>query len=287
MVNAPTFGKPVRTAWYRWDGDAYLGATRPAAEDGAAATPDPAVPAAPDPAIPDDPDFRAPAAPPLVAPTASPAPQPAEAGSTAFSATAARRTAHAAPVTPRPVPVTRAEGARPAAPAPTTGPAPSRPSRTPPPTTSPATSPAPTADPVPAADPSTAPPTTGTTGSPTAPVPAPRTLVDASRTVGLAGATSRADGLPSVENGWVRTDRWLVRLAVDVDTTVGGVLHLDFADGNRETFTVAGRTRGAPEDLAAVVGALVIVTPDADGTWTIVSVRRPAPGPAATAVRPR
>lgn len=31
MVNAPTFGQPVRTAWYRWRGDDYLGATRPAA----------------------------------------------------------------------------------------------------------------------------------------------------------------------------------------------------------------------------------------------------------------
>ncbi|WP_338051207.1 C40 family peptidase [Pseudonocardia acidicola] len=31
MVNAPTFGKPVQTAYYRWRGDDYLGATRPAA----------------------------------------------------------------------------------------------------------------------------------------------------------------------------------------------------------------------------------------------------------------
>ena len=31
MVNAPTFGKPVQTAFYRWTGDDYLGATRPAA----------------------------------------------------------------------------------------------------------------------------------------------------------------------------------------------------------------------------------------------------------------
>ena len=31
MVNAPTFGQPVRTAYYRWRGDDYLGATRPAA----------------------------------------------------------------------------------------------------------------------------------------------------------------------------------------------------------------------------------------------------------------
>ncbi|MDT7616289.1 MAG: hypothetical protein QOF00_3736 [Pseudonocardiales bacterium] len=31
MVNAPTFGEPARTAYYRWGGDDYLGATRPAA----------------------------------------------------------------------------------------------------------------------------------------------------------------------------------------------------------------------------------------------------------------
>nr|WP_312859849.1 NlpC/P60 family protein [Pseudonocardia bannensis] len=31
MVNAPTFGTPVRTSYYRWRGDDYLGATRPAA----------------------------------------------------------------------------------------------------------------------------------------------------------------------------------------------------------------------------------------------------------------
>ncbi|WP_372476711.1 C40 family peptidase [Pseudonocardia terrae] len=31
MVNAPTYGKPVRTSYYRWRGDDYLGATRPAA----------------------------------------------------------------------------------------------------------------------------------------------------------------------------------------------------------------------------------------------------------------
>jgi cell wall-associated NlpC family hydrolase len=31
MVNAPTFGKPVQVSYYRWRGDDYLGATRPAA----------------------------------------------------------------------------------------------------------------------------------------------------------------------------------------------------------------------------------------------------------------
>ncbi len=34
MVNAPTFGKPVQVAFYRYSGDDYLGATRPAASPG-------------------------------------------------------------------------------------------------------------------------------------------------------------------------------------------------------------------------------------------------------------
>ena len=34
MVNAPTFGKPVQVAFYRYPGDDYLGATRPAASPG-------------------------------------------------------------------------------------------------------------------------------------------------------------------------------------------------------------------------------------------------------------
>ena len=34
MVNAPTFGKPVQMAYYRYRGDNYLGATRPAASAG-------------------------------------------------------------------------------------------------------------------------------------------------------------------------------------------------------------------------------------------------------------
>jgi cell wall-associated NlpC family hydrolase len=32
MVNAPTFGQPVQVSYYRWRGDDYLGATRPAAD---------------------------------------------------------------------------------------------------------------------------------------------------------------------------------------------------------------------------------------------------------------
>ena len=38
MVNAPTFGKPVQVAFYRYRGDDYLGATRPAADGGSLTT---------------------------------------------------------------------------------------------------------------------------------------------------------------------------------------------------------------------------------------------------------
>lgn len=31
MINAPTFGQPVQIDSYRYDGDNYVGATRPAA----------------------------------------------------------------------------------------------------------------------------------------------------------------------------------------------------------------------------------------------------------------
>ena len=69
MVNAPTFGKPVQVAFYRWAGDDYLGATRPAANGSTTgllpyAPPAPVVPTQPR-------DFPAPVAPaPTVVPQA-------------------------------------------------------------------------------------------------------------------------------------------------------------------------------------------------------------------------
>ncbi|MEJ8282163.1 C40 family peptidase [Pseudonocardia spirodelae] len=62
MVHAPAYGQPVRTAWYRWRGDDFLGATRPTA--GVRTVADPAVRETPDPAIPDEPVLDAPPAPP-------------------------------------------------------------------------------------------------------------------------------------------------------------------------------------------------------------------------------
>ncbi|MDT7650553.1 MAG: hypothetical protein QOI36_1959 [Pseudonocardiales bacterium] len=82
MINAPTFGEPVRTAYVRYPGDDYLGATRPAAgrdAPGVLAKPDlPAeVPPVPAPDAPPAPtEFRAPPAPdvPQTAPQLAPAP---------------------------------------------------------------------------------------------------------------------------------------------------------------------------------------------------------------------
>src|SRR4051794_11554495 len=88
MVNAPTFGKPVQVAYYRWGGDDdYLGATRPAATGNSTgllpyAPPAPAAPTQPR-------DFPAPVAP---APTAEPqatVPQPVEAVTAAQAKAAA------------------------------------------------------------------------------------------------------------------------------------------------------------------------------------------------------
>ena len=83
MINAPRFGKPVQTAWYRWSGDDYLGASRPAAIGEPGTLPLPQAPApTPRPVEPDE--FEAPPAPlpaePLPAPTD---PQPPESESAA------------------------------------------------------------------------------------------------------------------------------------------------------------------------------------------------------------
>ena len=67
MVNAPTFGKPVQTAFYRYSGDDYLGATRPAATGQTTSGLLPYAPAAPSTGAPEI--FPAPVAP---APTTEP-----------------------------------------------------------------------------------------------------------------------------------------------------------------------------------------------------------------------
>jgi cell wall-associated NlpC family hydrolase len=180
MVNAPTFGEPVQTAYYRWRGDDYLGATRPAAT-GQLITgllpslPPPPAAAPSGPVAP--PVFEAPPAPlpatPLPAPTD---PQPPE-SDTAAAAVAASdgpaRTVDAGDpavfVVPPAPPVGAAEGtADPSvvtpSPAGTTPPTTTPPTTTLPPTTDPTTDPPPTTNPetTPPAttNPTTAPPAT-------------------------------------------------------------------------------------------------------------------------------
>lgn len=62
MVNAPTFGEPVQTAYYRWVGDDFVGATRPAASSTAGSSALPFIPelAAPPAAAPGGDVFVAP-----------------------------------------------------------------------------------------------------------------------------------------------------------------------------------------------------------------------------------
>jgi len=78
MVNAPTFGEPLQLAYVRYQGDDYVGATRPAAgkdAPGLIATPDLPVPVppVPSPGTPPGPsDFTAPTRPTRL-PTACPA----------------------------------------------------------------------------------------------------------------------------------------------------------------------------------------------------------------------
>jgi hypothetical protein len=107
MVNAPTFGKPVQTAFYRYSGDDYLGATRPAATGQTTSGLLPYAPAAPSTGTPET--FPAPVAP---APTTEPnatAPQPSEAVSAAeATAAAATTTAVGATVTVTVTPTTTA-----------------------------------------------------------------------------------------------------------------------------------------------------------------------------------
>ena len=73
MVNAPTFGKPVQVAFYRWNGDDYLGATRPAATGETTSGLLPYAPAAPSTGT--EETFTAPVAPaPTTTPTVTTAP---------------------------------------------------------------------------------------------------------------------------------------------------------------------------------------------------------------------
>lgn len=271
MVNAPTFGQPVQTAWFRWGGDDYIGATRPATiETGAVSLPDPAVPELPDPRIPDQPIFRAPPAPPLPVPTPPLALSNASTGLVSAPTPATETgTVSAAPTTPTagaksslqsPLPSATTAPVTPThspAPAPTTG------------MTSPV-SPGTSASPVPAPDdaaPSTAPPApVWGTGHP------PIALVDSGSVIGLAAVDRGSDGLPAQPGAWTSDQRILVRLTHPLSTTsTGGELVLRFADGTSVPVSITSTQTLTTADAATGTAPLTVVTPAGEGHWHVTT----------------
>ncbi|OLM33079.1 secreted transglycosylase [Pseudonocardia sp. Ae717_Ps2] len=288
MVNAPTFGKPVQTAWYRYNGDDYIGATRPAATGSGAlpAVPDPAVPELPDPTIPDVTEFPAPPAPPLPAVPDPRAPQPPQ------SLTAADSLRSAGPVTPRPttstpaiaMPQPRSEGA------PTSGPhSEGAPDPTSPPPRPTPVSPTPTPTPTPPPTPTTTPsPPSSTSPSPTAPVtpsPAPPASRAVTEAKGLLVAGSLlptpavpvdATGLPAEPGSWAGSRRWIVRLALEAIPAqeAGARLTLRLSDGSTRVFTVTASRTLSTDQAAAAGGPLVVVMPTGTADrWQVTTAR--------------
>jgi hypothetical protein len=185
MVNAPTFGKPVQTAFYRYNGDDYLGATRPAATGQTTSGLLPYAPAEPSTGTQET--FPAPVAP---APTTVPdvtAPQPAEAVSaaeaTAAAVTTATATATATPTTTTPPPLPPSSSAALVRPSSSTTTSPTKPPKAVPPpvtvtvtvTSAPASTPATSSTTPPAStlpsSPSVPPSSITTTTTPTSPPP--------------------------------------------------------------------------------------------------------------------
>ena len=295
MVNAPTFGKPVQTAFYRYSGDDYLGATRPAAIGEPGSLPLPQAPApTPRPVEPDE--FEAPPAPlpaePLPAPTD---PQPPESESAAAALDGASTepvppttiappapapvvplepTASLAPTSPSSVTPASSAAAVPSAapvpavttPIPTPTPTPT-PSTTTPPvppsaTTStttalPATTPSATVPPV------SAPPTSATSTPATASSanrPADRritSLTVGGTTIPLRTVGAGPDAVPAAAGVWTSRDRTVVRLASAAldGATPETPLTLTRADGTTSRHTVLERGLGDPADLARLIAA--------------------------------
>lgn len=278
MVNAPTFGRPVQTAWYRYPGDDYLGATRPAATGTGVQSPapDPAVPERPDPTIPDVTEFPAPPAPPLPAPTSPPEPAPRP------TAIAMPAPAVAAPV-PVPTPVSaplpegRPDAAVPPRPHPTSR-------LTPTPTPNPPTVPP---RPTPTTSVPTPPPTpTSTAVPPTTPVappttPTASTVVQAVSLTDPTGqthpatpVTTSASGLPTTTGSWAGPDRWVLRLAAAPPAaTPGAGLVLHLADGTTRTFTVQTIRNTTTAAAASTMSPLLVLAPAGPGEWVVITAR--------------
>ncbi|OLM29859.1 secreted transglycosylase [Pseudonocardia sp. Ae717_Ps2] len=279
MVNAPTFGKPVQTAWYRYNGDDYIGATRPAATGtGALPTvPNPAVPELPDPTIPDVTEFPAPPAPPLP-PAPNPLPEPAP-RPTAIAMPAPTVAAPAPVPTPAPAPLP--EGRPDAAVAP-------RPRPTSPPTPTPTPNPPPSPPrPTPTTSVPTPPPTpTSTAVPPTTPVappttPTASTVVQAVSLTDPTGqthpatpVTTSASGLPTTTGSWAGPDRWVLRVAAALPAaTPGAGLVLHLADGTTRTFTVQTTRNTTTAAAASTMSPLVVLAPAGPGEWVVTTAR--------------
>lgn len=262
MVNASTFGKPVQTAYYRWAGDDYLGATRPAATGATTRGLLPTAPSEGGPVVPPPRPtvFEAPPAPPL-----PDAPQPAATlppeSVTAAAAIAAGETS-TTPTTAPPA----SDSADPSATssstdATTTTGAPATPSTSTsePPTTVPPSTVLPSTVPPTSAVPTTTEPTTTTqpqtTTHPKTTTAVPQLVVGESG-VPLVAVAAPATGVPGAPEAGGRV-----------------------AEANGRTVVVL-----APTAEPALTPGQVVMVRSADGalrSWTI-RVVRPVPEPALT-----
>jgi cell wall-associated NlpC family hydrolase len=293
MVNAPTFGKPVRTAFYRWTGDDFLGATRPAATGPTTSGLLPYAPAAPSTGAPDD--FPAPPAP---APTTTPqatAPQPAE----TVSAAEASAAAGAAPTTTETTPTT-------AAPATTTsstttvattisGPSSTTTATTPteagettttpstsrttttasPPTTTspPSAASTTTSPPAPSSPPS---PSSSLASSPTSPTSAPR---DVTLAVTLPGGTgslptvSASGGVPVAVGAATVRGTTVLRVPAGVLGATAADSRITVAGTTHTVTSIATAATAEVDDLVAAVpaGAVVVLAAAGTSEWTVVT----------------
>ncbi|MFB9741877.1 NlpC/P60 family protein [Pseudonocardia sulfidoxydans] len=269
MVNAPTFGEPVQTAYYRWTGDDYLGATRPAATGPITRGLLPTVPSEGGPVVrpPRPTVFEAPPAPPpteVPQPATSLPPEPV----TAASAVAAGDTTTTSTTLP-PTSV----GADPSSTTDTTTEAPPATSAstaesptTVPPTTASSTTGSSTTVPSTTLAPTSAEPPT-TTAQPPTTTRAPQLVVGDDR-VPLVAVAAPATGVPAAPQAGGRTaeteGRTVVVLAADGDLALqpGGTVTVRSADGAARTWTIRV-VRPLPEPALtpalAPAGGLVVV----------------------------
>jgi cell wall-associated NlpC family hydrolase len=270
MVNAPTFGKPVQVASYRWPGDDYLGATRPAASPtGTGLLSVLPRPAATAPTTPET--FDAPRAEPVetfaVASQAEPPAVPATQAATTLDSPSAVPPPQVQPLTEAtsPAPVGDSADRGPT----TTAAAPSAPPTTAPPTTAPPT----TAPPITAptnVESRVRPPATSTsqTSPPTTQVAAP-----AVGTVEIDGAPTAITAVGSSGGLPARTGvagRFLRLPAASAST--GSTIVIRLSDGVVRRNTVTGPAVTLDTAAAAAVrGALVLVVPAGDQRWTVWS----------------